>query len=116
MLDRPAAAAPVRAAGTRARSGNAMHRSRAAILDAAARCVERHGVAGTTMAGIADAAAVAKATLYNHFRTKDDVLGTLVVTRVGAVATACREVAAGRPLPAVVPGLPSPDVGTGLGA
>ena len=93
-----------------------MHRSRAAILDAAARCVERHGVGGTTMAGIADTASVAKATLYNHFRTKDDVLGALVTARVDALAEACRAVAVGRPLPAAAPGLVPPDVGAGLGA
>ena len=36
---------------------------------------------------------VAKATLYNHFRTKGDVLGALVDSRVAALGQACAEVA-----------------------
>ncbi len=67
--------------GTRIRAGNAMTRSRSAILDGARRCVE---VSGTkiTMSQVAAAAGVAKATLYNHFRTKDEVLGALLVDEV----------------------------------
>jgi AcrR family transcriptional regulator len=107
---------PVRPAGTRARSGNAMHRSRTAILQAAGHCVERYGVRRTTMGDIALKAGVAKATLYNHFRTKDDVLAALLQAHVARLGGACREVAAGRPLPAAVPGLAGPDVGSGLGA
>jgi AcrR family transcriptional regulator len=101
--------------GTRVRAGNAMHRSRTAILDAAAHCVERYGVRKTTMGDIALKAGVAKATLYNHFRTKDEVLAALVVARVVEVGAACLEVAAGRPLPAPA-GLGAPGVGTGLAA
>jgi AcrR family transcriptional regulator len=47
------------------------------------------------MGDIALKAAVAKATLYNHFRTKDDVLAALVESRAEALADACRT-AAGR--------------------
>jgi AcrR family transcriptional regulator len=106
--------APVREPGTRARSGNAMARTRGAILEAAARCVERYGVRRTTMSDVATQASVAKATLYNHFRTKDDVLAALVEARVGALRDACVEVAAGRHAPPV-PGLPGPS-GSGLAA
>jgi hypothetical protein len=58
-----ASAAPVRAPGTRSRAGNAMNRTRAALLDGARLAVE---VSGTkiTMAQVAAAAGVAKATLY----------------------------------------------------
>ena len=54
-----------------------MSRSRAALLDGARRAVE---VSGTkiTMSQVATAAGVAKATLYNHFRTRDAVLAALL--------------------------------------
>ncbi|MDX6225062.1 MAG: TetR/AcrR family transcriptional regulator, partial [Frankiales bacterium] len=71
--------APVRATGTRTRSGNAMLRTRAAILDGAERCIERDGIRRTTMSDVSGEAKVAKATLYNHFRTKDDVMSALVL-------------------------------------
>lgn len=85
--------APRREAGTRTRSGNAMGRTRTALLGATADCVQRHGVRKTTMVDVAARSGVAKATLYNHFRTKDDVLLALVETTVAellatAVATA----------------------------
>ena len=80
--------APVRAAGTRTRSGNAMLRTRSAILDATAVCIERYGVRKTTMSDVSSRAGVAKATLYNHFRTKDDLLAALELSRVESVGTA----------------------------
>lgn len=86
--------APVRAAGLRTRSGNAMQRTRTAILDAALDCLARQGVRRTTMTDLAAAGGVAKATLYNHFRTKDDVLAALVDAQVAALGEACRVVAA----------------------
>ncbi len=67
-----------------------MQRTRAAILDAAADCVERQGVRHTTMGELARTGGVAKATLYNHFRSKDDVLSALVEARVAALALQCR--------------------------
>ena len=88
-----ASAAPVREKGTRTRAGNAMNRTRAALLDGAARAV---GASGTkiTMAQVAAEAGVAKATLYNHFRTREAVLAALVVAQVDALI----EQYAGRPL------------------
>ncbi|MDT4902142.1 MAG: TetR/AcrR family transcriptional regulator [Pseudonocardiales bacterium] len=79
-----ASAAPVRVTGTRTRAGNAMSRTRVALLSGAARAVE---VSGTkiTMAQVAAAAGVAKATLYNHFRTREAVLAALVVDQAGAL-------------------------------
>ena len=104
--------APLRAAGLRTRSGNAMARTRTAILDAAADCVERDGVRGTTMGELARTGGVAKATLYNHFRTKEAVLAGLVQARVAALVLECR-VVAGEDLH--VAGLPAGS-GSGLAA
>ncbi len=88
-----ASAAPVRVRGTRTRAGNAMNRTRSALLDGARRAVE---VSGTkiTMAQVAAAAGVAKATLYNHFRTRDAVLSALLADEVARLV----ERAAARPL------------------
>jgi AcrR family transcriptional regulator len=88
-----ASAAPVRAAGTRSRAGNAMSRTRLALLDGARRAVERSGTR-ITMAQVAEAAGVAKATLYNHFRTREAVLSELLADEVRRLVDA----AEGRPL------------------
>jgi AcrR family transcriptional regulator len=86
-------AAPVRAAGTRSRAGNAMNRTRAALLEGARRSVESSGTK-ITMAQIAAAAGVAKATLYNHFRTREAVLAALLTEEV----TRLVDELSGRPL------------------
>jgi AcrR family transcriptional regulator len=78
--------APVREPGTRARSGNAMARTRAALLEAAGECLSRYGIRKTTMVDVAARSKVAKATLYNHFRTKDDLLVAYVEERVASLA------------------------------
>jgi AcrR family transcriptional regulator len=82
-------ALPVRDPGTRSRAGNSMGRTRSALLDGAARAVSASGTR-ITMAQVATQAGVAKATLYNHFRTRDAVLQALLVdevdTLVGLVA------------------------------
>ena len=72
-----------------ARPSGVVRRTRAAILDGAERCLERDGVRRTTMSDVAVEAGVAKATLYNHFHTKDDVLAALVEVRVAALAQEC---------------------------
>jgi AcrR family transcriptional regulator len=59
-----------------------MGRTRDSLLDGALSVVERDGVRGLTMSSVARRAGVAKATLYNHFRTKDDVLVALVLREV----------------------------------
>jgi AcrR family transcriptional regulator len=71
-----------------------MLRTRTAILEATAGCLERYGVRKTTMSDVASKGGVAKATLYNHFRTKDDLLRALVLSRVEALASECSELAA----------------------
>jgi len=88
-----ASAAPVREKGTHTRAGNAMNRTRAALLAGAARAVEASGTK-ITMSQVATAAGVAKATLYNHFRTRDAVLAALIVDQVEALIGA----QAGKPL------------------
>ena len=92
-----ASAAPVREKGTHTRAGNAMNRTRAALLAGAARAVE---VSGTkiTMAQVAAAAGVAKATLYNHFRTREAVLAALLEHQVESVVAE----QAGKPLGAAL--------------
>jgi len=74
-------APPVRDSGTRSRAGNAMGRTRAALLDGARRAVEANGTK-ITMSQVAIAAGVAKATLYNHFRTREAVLDALLLDEV----------------------------------
>jgi AcrR family transcriptional regulator len=84
-------ALPRRAGGTRSRAGNAMARTRGGLLDGALRAVAKHGTRRTTMHDIATLAGVAKATLYNHFRTKDDVWSALVEAEVQTIAAECAE-------------------------
>src|SRR5579885_1272232 len=83
-----ASAPPVRIVGTRTRAGNAMSRTRAALLEGARRAVE---VSGTkiTMSQVATASGVAKATLYNHFRTREALLSALVVDEVKLLTDRC---------------------------
>jgi AcrR family transcriptional regulator len=68
-----------------------MARTRGGLLDGALRAVAKHGSRRTTMHDIAMLAGVAKATLYNHFRTKDDVWSALVEAEVQAVASECAD-------------------------
>jgi AcrR family transcriptional regulator len=59
-------------------------RSRSAILDGA-RAALLDGGTRVTMSQIATEAGVAKATLYNHFRTRDDVFRALLVDEIDAL-------------------------------
>jgi len=82
-----ASAPPVRERGTRTRAGNAMSRTRTALMTGAATAVATSGTR-ITMAQVAAAGGVAKATLYNHFRTREAVLAALVEHQVTALVTA----------------------------
>lgn len=93
--------APVRASGTHTRSGNAMLRTRSAILDATARCIAVAGVRKTTMSDVSAQARIAKATLYNHFRTKDDLLAAVVRSRIEQLSSEGSELAAAGLAPAL---------------
>lgn len=63
-----------------------MGRTRQAILDGAAVALQRNGARATTMAEIAAASGVAKATLYNHFRTRAEVYASLAAREVDRLA------------------------------
>jgi AcrR family transcriptional regulator len=79
-------AEPSSSGGTRVRAGNAMGRTRAALLEAALVAIEKYGARRATMGDIATLANVAKGTLYNHFRSKDEVYAEAaraVVTSLG---------------------------------
>ncbi|TQS44825.1 TetR/AcrR family transcriptional regulator [Cryptosporangium phraense] len=76
--------------GTRVRAGNAMGRTRASLLDAAVRLVAERGTRRTSMTDIAQAAGIAKGTLYNHFRNKDEVFAALVEAEIVLIADQCR--------------------------
>lgn len=72
-------------------SRSGIGRTRAVLVAGAARAFADHGLRGATMQAVAAAAGVAKATLYNHFRTKDEVLRALLAAeleRLTALATA----------------------------
>jgi AcrR family transcriptional regulator len=66
-----------------------MARTRAGLLDGARRAVAARGSRRTTMNDIAAESGVAKATLYNHFRAKDDVWAALVEAEVRTIAAEC---------------------------
>lgn len=75
-----------RPTGTRSRAGNAMGRARSGVLDGALRSVVKQGTRATTMSGIATLGGVAKATVYNHFRTKGEVWAALLADEVDRAA------------------------------
>ena len=77
----------------RSRAGNAMGRTRAAALDGARRVLAEHGVRKATMGDIAVRGGLAKATLYNHFRTKDEVIAALLADDLAELADDCRDLA-----------------------
>lgn len=59
------------------RAGNAMQRGRDRILEAAALLVADGGLSALTMAGVARQSGVAKATVYNHVRDRDELVAAL---------------------------------------
>ena len=70
-----------------------MGRTRAAALDGARRVISEHGLRKATMGDVAVRGGLAKATLYNHFRTKDDLVSALVADEVSELGTDCRDLA-----------------------
>ena len=50
----------------------------AAILDALTRLAATHGFANVTMDELADEVGISKATLYQHFKSKDEMLAALI--------------------------------------
>lgn len=51
------------------------------ILETAGRMFVHHGYKSVTMDGIAEAVPVSKATLYNHFKDKEDLFQAVIVRR-----------------------------------
>lgn len=51
--------------------------TRAAIVDAALRCFDRHGIASSTLEQIACEAGVTKGAIYHHFAGKREILGAI---------------------------------------
>jgi AcrR family transcriptional regulator len=60
--------------------------TRRGLLDGAARAFADSGLRRSTMQSVAAAAGVAKATLYNHFRTKDEVARELLAVELDRLA------------------------------
>jgi AcrR family transcriptional regulator len=58
--------------------------------------VEKYGVRRATMGDVASVAGIAKGTLYNHFRTKADLLTAAVCAGIEALADDCVRLADGR--------------------
>jgi len=65
-----------------------MGRTREAALSGALVAIAKYGSRKATMGDIAMMAGIAKATLYNHFRTRDDVYAAVVVAEIDAIAAA----------------------------
>jgi AcrR family transcriptional regulator len=84
-----------------ARPGVAMSRTRRGLLTGARSAFAERGLRKTTMQHVAAAAGVAKATLYNHFRTKDDVAQALIAFELDRLAALAAEL----PLTVAVPAL-----------
>jgi AcrR family transcriptional regulator len=74
--------------GTRSRAGNAMGRTHEAALRGALAAISKYGSRKATMGDIALLAGIAKATLYNHFRTREDVYAAAAAAEVDAIAAA----------------------------
>jgi len=77
-------------------------RTRAAIVEAALDCFDRHGIGGTTMEQIAAAARVTKGAVYHHFAGKGAILRELRdEVSLPLMDEADTEVLRGRSLPAL---------------
>lgn len=64
-----------------------MNRTRAALIAGARKSIEKVGVRHTSMADIADLGQIARATLYNHFRRKQDVFLAVVEDEIDQMRT-----------------------------
>jgi len=83
------------------RPGVAMSRTRRGLLTGARTAFAERGVKKTTMQHVAAAAGVAKATLYNHFRTKDDVAHALIAFELDRLAALASELSLTVAVPAL---------------
>ena len=76
--------------GLRSRAGNSMGRARAAALEATLDLLAAEGMHGVTMIAVADRATIARATLYNHFRDRAELLEAVLVDEVERAAEVAR--------------------------
>lgn len=67
---------------------------RQAILDAATCAFIAHGYSGASMEAIAEAAPVSKPTLYNHFKSKQDLFAAVIECRCEALLSTLSSVQA----------------------
>ncbi len=72
--------------GSHSRAGNAMARTRAALLLGAREAIAANGVRATSMIDVADFGKVARATLYNHFRSKEELWQALIADEIEQLA------------------------------
>ena len=68
---------------------------REAIYDGAVKVLTGHGIGGLTMDRVAAAAGVAKGSLYNHFRSKKDLLEFVHERAIAPMRAAADEIAVG---------------------
>ncbi len=71
-----------------------MGRTRTGALDGARRVLAEHGLRKATMGDVAVRGGLAKATLYNHFRTKDDLVAGLLADDLAELGSDCCDLAA----------------------
>jgi AcrR family transcriptional regulator len=76
-------------------------RTRNLLVAGAARAFAEHGVRACTMQAVAAAAGVSKATLYNYFRTKDELARALLTAELDRLTTLATELPGERALAAL---------------
>lgn len=91
-----------------------MERARSQILSAAAELVAESGLRAVTMAALARRARVAKATVYNHFRDRDEILRALLLAQRDALLAHCADYATEQRLAAAASWLAEHPVLAGL--
>lgn len=80
-------------AAPRSRAGNAMERTRSGIVAGARAAIVRDGVRRLSMARVADLGGIAKATVYNHVRSKPQLLGLVAHDLLDRVVAAALDAA-----------------------
>lgn len=91
-----------------------MERARSGILRAAADLVASGGSSAVTMSAVARRSAVAKATVYNHFRDRDELLRSLLATERAQLVAHCSALPQGEQLDAAATWLSASPVLAGL--
>ncbi len=66
-----------------------MGRARSGILQASADLVAEHGLKGVTMAAVSRRAGLAKATVYNHMRDRDELISALLADQWRQLRSTC---------------------------